>query len=249
MLVGVAALHLSGVWSSIESCPCASFPPSFISSAWLKSSNNQSVFLGAVPPTIPSIGLYFELWFSLWIDCFFQMDAEKPISWGSGANIIKRYGFEEHTLRSAWAGVCVCTTCFMIVFVSGLFTAQVGHCVLVSCCVFVCARKSQAEVDYWIIIDYWIMCVVSPFSCSLSLYVLVPLSLVDSRGAAVFPLQIIFLVSGRYPGTSLPGSARHVLARPRWCKLCATTTTLILLASSLPLFITLLFSLFLWSNV
>lgn len=64
---------------------------------------------------------------------FFQIDAEKLISWGSRANIIKRYGFEEHTLRSGWVGVCVYD--FIVLFVCGLFTAQVGNCVLVSRCV------------------------------------------------------------------------------------------------------------------
>lgn len=85
-----AASHPSAVCSSIPSRPCSSrsAPPlCFISSAWLKSSKNQSVFLWSVLPTIPSIRLYFELWFSLWMGLFFffsffQTDAEKLISWG-----------------------------------------------------------------------------------------------------------------------------------------------------------------------
>lgn len=68
LFTGTAASHPSNVRSSIQTRPRASFLPlCFISSAWLKSSNNQSVFLESALPAIPSIRLYIELWFSLWM--------------------------------------------------------------------------------------------------------------------------------------------------------------------------------------
>lgn len=51
--------------------------------------------------------LLWTLIFSLNGGFFFSNGAEKLISWGSRATVIKRYGLEEHTLRSAWVGVCV----------------------------------------------------------------------------------------------------------------------------------------------
>lgn len=44
----------------------------------------------------------------------------------------------------------MCTTCFIVVFVCGLFTVQVGEFVLLCLAVFVrvCTTKSQSEVDY-----------------------------------------------------------------------------------------------------
>lgn len=69
---------------------------------------------------------------------------------GVGLPSMKRYDLEEHTLWSAWVGGSVCTTCFIVVFVCGLFTMQVGEFVLLCLAVFVrvCTRKSQSEVDY-----------------------------------------------------------------------------------------------------
>lgn len=64
------------------------------------------------------------------------MDAEKLISWGSTATIIKRYGLEEHTLWSAWFSVCV-----WAVYSTG------GEFVLSCLAVFVCVLESQTEVD------------------------------------------------------------------------------------------------------
>lgn len=79
------------------------------------------------------------------------MDAEKLISWGSSATIIKRYGLEEHALWSARVGVCaqlaLFTTHFIAVFVCGLFTVQVGN--LHSClAIFLCVCESQTVVDH-----------------------------------------------------------------------------------------------------
>lgn len=70
---------------------------------------------------------------------FFQMDAEKLISWGSRANIIKRYGFEEHTLRSGWVGACVYYLLYCTVCVWALYSAGGKLCACVSlCCLRVC---------------------------------------------------------------------------------------------------------------
>lgn len=97
LFTGTAASHPSSVQSSIQTRPRASFLRlCFISSAWLKSSNNQSVFLESALPAIPSIRLYIELWFSLWMGLKKAWaDAEKLISWERRSLLIKRHGCEE----------------------------------------------------------------------------------------------------------------------------------------------------------
>lgn len=139
------------------------------------------------------------------------MEAEELISCGSRANFTKWLVFEEHTLRSAWVGESVyyllcCSICVWAVY-------SAGGKLFVSLSLYVCTWKSRTEVYYW-------MCV-SVSVCSLSILMLIifvcagvsavavlPLSLVDSWGAAV-PLQISFLVSA----SSVWQIAWHVTAR------------------------------------
>lgn len=105
------------------------------------------------------------------------MDAEKLISWGSRATIIKRYGLGEHTLRSAWVGVCVLLASLLYLCV-GCLQCRWGVCARVCVCVRAHARVCVCMLERVrprLIIECVrvCLCVVSPFSCSLSLYVLV----------------------------------------------------------------------------
>ena len=176
-----AALQFTAaVWSSIQSHPpLSSLSLCFISTAWLKSPNIQSVFLWSVPPTVPSIRLHFELWFFFlkWGMIFFflfQTDAEKLISLGSGATIIKRYGLEEHTLWSALVGVCVLLALLECFCVGCCVSAGGGELVLSQSCFCLCVCSRKLVRLGWIIGRVRdCLCVVSPFSRSLSLYVLV----------------------------------------------------------------------------
>lgn len=194
-----AALHLSGLQFKVV--PALLFSLCFISSAWLKSSNNQSVFLWSVLPTIPSIRLYFELWFSLWMGLFFPNGCWETHQLGEqGQHHKKIWLWGTHFKVSLGGSVCVYYLLYCSVCVWAVYSAGGKLCACVSLCLCVCTRKSQTEVDYC-------MCV-SVSVCSLSILMLIifvcagasvvavlPLSLVDSRGAAVFPLQISFLVS------------------------------------------------------
>lgn len=137
-----------------KSSSLSSLTPCFISTAWLKSSYKQSVFLSSVPPTISSIRLLlWTLIFSL-NGSFSQMDAEKLIGWGSTATVVKRYGLEEYTLWSAWGGECVygllctlpalllclCVGCLQCMCVWGVLRC----CVLLFWCV-----HQDVSLDYW----------------------------------------------------------------------------------------------------
>lgn len=117
------------VWCLVlnsKSSPLSSLSLCLISTAWLKSSNNQSVFLWSVLPTIPSIRLFFELWFSL----------KMRVSFPNGCWETHQLGEQGHYHKKIWPrgthfmvslGGSVCTTCFIVVFVCGLFTVQVGN--------------------------------------------------------------------------------------------------------------------------
>lgn len=197
-----AASHLSGVCSSIQSHPrfLSSPPlPRFISTAWLKSSYKQSVFLFGVPPTISSIRLLlWTLIFSL-NGSFPQMDAEKLIRWGSTATVVKRYGLEEYTLWSACGGGGVCvqlalyTSCFIVVFVCGLFTVHVGdlHCWVL---LFLCVHQ-EVRLDYCMCVCVQPLRSRAHYLCMCRCGAVLPPSLVGSWGAAVVPLQISFSVA------------------------------------------------------
>lgn len=68
-------------------------------------------------------------------------------------------------------GGSVCTTCFIVVFVCGLFTVQVGNLcshVLLFLCLYQRVRLTMIIECVRVC-----LCAVSPFSSSLSLYVLV----------------------------------------------------------------------------
>lgn len=78
---------------------------------------------------------------------FFSNDAEKLISWGSRATIIKRYGLEEHTLRSAWVGVCVLLV--LLYFLCVGCSQYRWEFVLSRLAGFVCVlERVRPEVDY-----------------------------------------------------------------------------------------------------
>lgn len=97
------------------------------------------------------------------------MDAEKLISWGSRATIIKRYGLEERTLWSAWVGVCALLALLQCLCV-GCLLCRWGVHALMSCCFCVHQKVGPRLIIECVRAS---LCVVSPFSCSLSLYVLV----------------------------------------------------------------------------
>lgn len=146
--------------------PLSSLSLRFISSAWLKSSNSQSVFLWSVPPTIPSIWFYFKLWFSLQMDLSFSNEHRETHQLGELGHSHKTVYVGGAHFKGNFGG-SVCTTCFMAVFVCRIFTMRVGNW-----CFCVSLRLYQKEADRGGLLNVceWAAC---PFSCSLSLHVLV----------------------------------------------------------------------------
>lgn len=198
-----AASHLSGVCSSIQSHPCFLLPPPppFHFHSLIE------VFLQAKCFLIRcSTNYFFNKTLTLNFDFLFKWELSTNGCWET-----HQMGEHGHSRKKIWPGgihfmvslgggglwVCVqlalYTSCFIVVFVCGLFTVHVGdlHCWVL---VFLCVHQ-EVRLDYW-------MCVCVQPLRSRAHYLrmcrcgaVLPPSLVGSWGAAVVPLQISFSVA------------------------------------------------------